>query len=57
MAHEINKLQLQILEARHIETKTKNKKIELIELTLKIATMFWNALSPFFFLKIFYFSW
>ena len=42
MAHEINKLQLQILEALHIKTKN----LEFIKLTLKIATMFWNVFSP-----------
>ena len=43
MAHEINKLRLQILEALYIKTKT----LELIELTLKIVTMFSNTLSYF----------
>ena len=37
IAHEIDKLQLQILEALHIKTK---KKIKSIELILKIMTMF-----------------
>ena len=41
IAHEINKLQLQILEALHIKTKN----LKSIELILKIATMFWNAFS------------
>ena len=41
IAHKINKLQLQILEALHI--KTIKKKRESIELILKIATMFWYA--------------
>ena len=36
IAHEINKLQLQILEALHIKTKN----LESIELILKIVTMF-----------------
>ena len=43
IVHKINKLWLQILEALHIKNK-----LELIELTLKIATMFWNTFSPFF---------
>ena len=34
--HKIYKLQLQIIEALHMKTKN----LELIELTLKIATMF-----------------
>ena len=61
IAHEINKRRLQILEALHMKTKQqkkkKKKKLQLIELTLKIARMFWNALNPFFFFQIFYFSW
>ena len=40
IAHKINKLWLQILEALHIETKNPLKSKESI---LKIATMFWNA--------------
>ena len=43
IAHLINKLRLQILEALHIKTKN----LESIELILKIAT-FWNAFSLFF---------
>ena len=50
ISREINKLRQQILEAIHIKTK----KLESIELILKIATMFWNAFS---FFLIFYFSW
>ena len=50
IAHEINKLWLQILEARHIK-----KDLESIELNLKIVTMFRNAFSLFF--LIFYISW
>ena len=42
IAHKINKLPLQILEGLHI------KKIELIKLILKIATVFLNAFCPFF---------
>ena len=41
IAHKIDKLQLQILEALHI----KQKYLKSIELILKIATMFWNAFS------------
>ena len=37
IAHEISKLRLQIQETLH--------KIKLIELILKIATMFWNVFS------------
>ena len=44
IAHKIDKLQLQILEALRIKT-TKN----LIELILKIAAMFWNAFRFFLF--------
>ena len=36
IAHEIDKLQLQILEAQHIKTKN----LKSVELILKIATMF-----------------
>ena len=43
IAHEIDKLWLQILEALHI----KQKKLKLIESILKI-TMSWNAFSIFF---------
>ena len=43
---------LQFLEALHIKTK---RKLELIELTLKIAAFFWSAFRPFF--LIFYFFW
>ena len=43
IASEINKLQLQILEALHIKTKN----LKSIELIMKIATMFWNAFSLF----------
>ena len=64
VAHKINKPQLQILEALFIKKTT-------IELILKIATMFWNAFSLFYFVfcmsylqnkklkvfKIFSFSW
>ena len=39
IAHEINKLRLQILEALNIKTKT----LKSIELIFKIVTMFWNA--------------
>ena len=46
IAHEINKLRIQIREALNIKTK---KKVELIVLTLKIATMFRNVCSFFFF--------
>ena len=57
IAHKIYKLWLQILEALHIKTEN----LELIELTLKIVTMFWNAFSfcfnNLFFLIIFYFCW
>ena len=52
IAHVINKLRLQILEDQHIKL---NKKIESLELILKIARKFWNAFSLFF--LIFYFSW
>ena len=45
VSHEINKLQLQILEALHIKTKN----LKSVELILKIVTMFWNAFSIFFF--------
>ena len=45
IAHEINKLQLQILEALHIK-KQKNPKINRIN--FEIVTMFWNAFSFFF---------
>ena len=52
IAHEINKIRLQ-------SPTYEKKKIELIELTLKIVTMFWNTISPIFnilfFLIIFYF--
>ena len=56
IAHEINKVRQQILEALH------KKKLESIELILKIATMFWNAFSRFlknilYFLIILYFRW
>ena len=54
IAHKIRKLRLKILEALHIEIKKKptnknktKKKIELIELTLKIATMLWSVFSLF----------
>ena len=46
IGHEINKLRLQIREALHIKKKPK-KNLEIIELTLKIATMFWNTLDVF----------
>ena len=39
IAHEINKLRPQILEALHIKTK----KLESIELIFKIVAIFWNA--------------
>ena len=39
IAHEIDKFQIQIVEAQHIKTKN----LKLIELILKIAAMFWNA--------------
>ena len=42
IAHEINRLQLQILEALHV-TPVKKKKNRKIEIILKIATMFWKA--------------
>ena len=42
IAHEINKLRQQILEALHIKTQKKS-----IELILKIATIFINAFSTF----------
>ena len=42
IAHEINKLRQQILEALHI--KNLKKTLKAIELILNIATMFWNAL-------------
>ena len=58
IAHKIYELQQQIREALHTIII---KKPELIELTLKIATMFWNAFNPFFnilfFLIILYFCW
>ena len=41
IAHEINKLQQQILEALHIKTK----KPKMNRINLKIATMFLNAFS------------
>ena len=41
IAHEINKLRKQILEAQHM--KTKKNQLKSIELTLKIVTMFWSA--------------
>ena len=41
IAHEINKLRLQILEALPIITKN----LKSIELILKIPTMFWNVFS------------
>ena len=44
IAHEIDKMRLQILEALHIKTKT----LKPVELILKIATMFWNVFSWFF---------
>ena len=40
IAHEIDKLRLQILEALHIKAK---KTLKLIDLILKIVTMFWNS--------------
>ena len=55
---EIIKLRLQILEALHIKAKNKKKKkskkqktknLELIEIILKIAAIFWNAFHRFFF--------
>ena len=45
MAHEINKLRLQTLEALQIKAKN----LKYIELILKIATMFWNTF--FYFIK------
>ena len=57
ITHEIDKLWLQILEALHIKTKTKNEKS--IELILKIVRMFWNAFTFLHFLSripiVFYF--
>ena len=46
IAHEINNLRLQILEALHIRTKN----VKSIELILKITTMFWNAFSFYLFI-------
>ena len=50
IAHEINKLRLQIREALHIKTKKKKKtKLKLIESVLKIATIFEMPLVCFYF--------
>ena len=45
IAHEINKLRLEIVETLHIPPQ---KNLDLIELTLKIATMLWNTFRPYF---------
>ena len=53
IAHEIDKLRLQIMEDLYINLK-KNKKLESIQVILKIATMFWNAFRfDFFFVFLF----
>ena len=59
IAHEINKLRLQILEALHVKTTTTTTtttttKIQSIELTLKIATIHWNAFCLFCFISFLY---
>ena len=53
LAHEIDKLRLQILEALHIKIKT----LKSIELILKIVVKFWNAFSFLLFFLIFHISW
>ena len=47
IAHKIDKLRLQILEALHIK-KTKKNKLKSIKLIFKITTMSWNAFNIFF---------